>query len=170
MSDERDARAHAPPDYELFESETAFQAAVDRLLAQSGRELRVFDPDLAALRLNAPERIAGIERFLQASGTRRLYLATHDTDHLTKYCPRMMGLLKRFSHAIQIQCTHQEICALRDSFLVLDALHFVRRPEAAFWRGVICLDDRNEAYAMRARFLDIWAASYPAVPPTTLGL
>jgi len=170
MSDERDARAHAPPDYELFESEAAFQAAADRLLAQSGRELRIFDSDLAALRLNSPERIACIERFLQASRTRRLYLATHDTDHLTKHCPRMMGLMNRFSHAIQIQRTHEEIRELRDSFLVLDTLHFVRRPEAAFWRGVICLNDRNEAYAMRARFLEIWAASYPAAPPTTLGL
>lgn len=170
MSDQADARTDSPPDYELFDSETAFQAAVERLLAQSGRELRVFDPDLAALRLNSPERIACIERFLQASRTRRLYLATHDTDHLSKFCPRMMSLLGRFSHAVQIQRTHEEIRQLRDSFLVLDTLHFVRRPEAAFWRGVICLNDRNEAYAMRARFLEIWAASYPAVPPTTLGL
>ena len=170
MSDERDAPAHAPPDYELFESETAFQAAVDRLLAQSGRELRVFDPDFSALRLNSPQRIACIEHFLQASRTRRLHLALHDVDHLSKHCPRMLSLLKRFSHAIQIQRTHEEIRELRDSFLVLDALHFVRRPEAAFWRGVICLNDRNEAYAMRARFLEIWSASYPAVSPTTLGL
>lgn len=170
MSEARDADTPAAPEYALFESESGFQAAIDRLLSLSGRELRVFDPDLAALRLNAPERIAGIERFLRASRTRRLYLATHDTDHLSKFCPRMLGLVKRFSHAIQIQRTHEEIRGLRDCFLVLDALHFVRRPESAFWRGVICLDDRNEAYAMRARFLEIWAASYPAVPATTLGL
>ncbi len=160
----------APPDYELFESEAAYQSAVDRLLAQPGRELRVFDPDLAGLRLNSPERIAPIERFLQASRVRRLYLAVHDPDYLAKYCPRMMALLKRHSHAIQVQRTHEEIRELRDAFLVLDAASFVRRPETASWRGVICLDDRNEAYAMRARFLEIWAASYPAVSATTLGL
>ncbi|OFZ97672.1 MAG: hypothetical protein A2Z64_02585 [Betaproteobacteria bacterium RIFCSPLOWO2_02_67_12] len=170
MSDERDARPHPPPEYELFYSEAAFQAAVDRLLAQDGRELRIFDPDLAPLRLNSPERVARIERFLQSSRTRRLYLATHDTSHLSGHCPRMTALFKRFSHAIQVQRTHDEIRELRDSFLVLDALQFVRRPEAASWRGVICLDDRNEAYAMHARFQEIWAASYPAVPPTTLGL
>lgn len=170
MSGERDASAQAPPEYELFDSEAAFQAAVDRLLAQGGRELRIFDPDLAPLRLNSPERVARIERFLQASRTRRLYLATHDTNHLARHCPRMTALFRRFSHAIQVQRTHEEICALRDSFLVLDALQFVRRPEATYWRGVICLDDRNEAYAMYARFQEIWVASDPAVPPTTLGL
>lgn len=170
MSETRNADLPASPDYELFDSETAFQAAVERLLAQTGRELRVFDPDLSALRLNAPERIACLERFLQASRTRRVYLATHDTGHLSKHCPRMLGLLRRYAHAIEVQRTHEEIGGLRDSFLVLDALHFVRRPEAAFWRGVICLNDRNEAYAMRARFLEIWAASFPAVSPTTLGL
>ena len=59
---------------------------------------------------------------------------------------------------------------LRDAFLVLDAVSFVRRPEARFARGVMCLNDRAEASAMRARFLEIWAASYPAVSATTLGL
>lgn len=167
--DERDAAAPLPG-YALFETEAAFQAAIERLLEQPGRELRVFDPDLARLRLNAPERIARLERFLQASRARRLYLAVHDPDYANRRCPRLLALLKRYSHAIQVQRTHEEIRELRDAFLVLDAAHFVRRPEAASWRGVICLDDRNEAYAMRARFLEIWAASYPALSATTLGL
>ena len=169
MNDAPDDAA-TPPSYELFETEAAFQAAVERLLAQPGRELRMFDPNLASLRLNAPERIARLERFLQASRTRRLFLAVHDPEYVSKYCPRLLALLKRYSHAIQVQRTHEEIRELRDAFLVLDAAHFVRRPEAASWRGVLCLDDRNEAYAMRARFLEIWAASYPALSATTLGL
>ena len=37
-------------DYQPFDTEAGFQQAVDRLLAQQGRELRVFDPDAAALR------------------------------------------------------------------------------------------------------------------------
>ena len=36
--------------YERFDSAAGFQDAVDRLLAQPGRELRVFDPDGATLR------------------------------------------------------------------------------------------------------------------------
>ena len=158
------------PQYEQFEDEETFQQAVDRLLEQPGRELRVFDPDLSGLRLNLPDRISRLQRFLTVSRTRRIYIAIHDTDYVTKYCPRLRDLLTRYAHAIQIQQTDEEIRLLQDAFLVLDANHYVRRPVARFWRGAIGIGDESEALSMRARFFEIWAASYPAVSPTTLGL
>lgn len=156
--------------YERFDTNAGFQAAIERLLQQPGRELRVFDPDGAALRLNDPARLAALERFLLASRTRRLYLAVHDTEQLTRKSPRMMSLLARFAHAVQINRTHEEIRELQDAFLVLDAAHYVRRPVAAFFRGAMGLGDETEGLAMRSRFMEIWAASYPAVSPTTVGL
>jgi len=156
--------------YERFDDRTGFQAAIDRLLEQPGRELRVFDPDGAALQLNDPGRIERIERFLLASRTRRLYLVLHDTEHLTRQCPRMMALITRFAHAVQVNRTHEEIRELQDAFLILDSLHYVRRPVAQFFRGAIGLGDDTEGLAMRARFMEIWAASFPAVSGTTAGL
>lgn len=156
--------------YERFDTKADFSAAVDRLLQQPGRELRIFDPDLSALRLNDPARIENLATFLRASRTRRMFIAVHSTDHLTRHCPRMMTLLKRFSHAIQIHQTQEEIRELQDAFLVLDATHFIRRPVAQFFRGVMGLGDPTEGLAMRGRFMEIWASSYPAVSATTLGL
>jgi hypothetical protein len=156
--------------YERFDTSALFQAAVDRLLEQPGRELRVFDPDLAALRVNDPARIERLERFLLASRTRRIYIALHNTDHLTRQCPRMMALLGRFSHAIQVYRTGEEIRELQDSFMVLDSLHYLRRPVAQFFRGAIGLGDETEGLAMRGRFMEIWGASYPGVSATTVGL
>ena len=156
--------------YERFEDNAGFQAAVDRLLEQPGRELRVFDPDLAALRVNDPTRIERFERFLHASRARRLYFVVHNTDHVTRQCPRMMSLIARFSHAIQVNRTHEEIRELQDSFMVLDSVHYLRRPVARFFRGAIGLGDETEGLAMRGRFMEIWAASYPAVSGTTVGL
>ena len=170
MSPANDEPAATPPQYERFEDEETFQQAVDRLLGQPGRELRIFDPDLSGLRLNMPERIARLQRFLIASRTRRIYIAIHDADYLSKYCPRMRDLLARYAHAIQVQQTDEEIREIQDAFLVLDANHYVRRPVARFWRGAIGIGDESEALSMRARFFEIWAASYPAVAPTTLGL
>ena len=158
------------PIYERFDTNKGFQAAVERLLEQPGRELRVFDPDGAALRLNDAVRIEGLERFLLASRTRRLYLVVHNTDHLTRQCPRLLTLLRRFSHAIQINKTHEEIRDVQDAFLLLDAVHYVRRPVAALFRGAMGLGDENEGQALRGRFAEIWAASYPAVSSTTVGL
>ncbi|MGH6913900.1 MAG: hypothetical protein ACREH3_09360 [Geminicoccales bacterium] len=156
--------------YERFDTNAGFQAAIERLLEQPGRELRIFDPDGTSLRLNDPARIARLEAFLQTSRTRRIYLVVHNTDHLTRQCPRMMSLLARYAHAIQIYRTGEEIRELQDAFLVLDALHYVRRPVASFFRGAIGLGDENEALAMRGRFMEIWGASYPAVSSTTVGL
>ena len=158
------------PIYERFDTSQGFQAAVDRLLEQPGRELRVFDPDGAALRLNDPQRIEGLERFLIASRTRRMYLVVHSTHHLTRQCPRLLTLLRRFSHAMQINQTHEEIREVQDAFVLLDAMHYVRRPMATLFRGAMGLGDENEGQALRGRFAEIWAASYPAVSSTTVGL
>jgi len=156
--------------YERFDTNALFQAAVEKLLEQPGRELRIFDPDLSALRLNDPARIERLERFLLASRTRRIYIAVHSTDHLTRQCPRMMSLIARFAHAIQVYKTGEEIRELQDAFLVLDSMHYVRRPVAQFFRGAIGLGDETEGLAMRSRFMEIWAASLPGVSATTVGL
>jgi hypothetical protein len=158
------------PIYERFDTNEGFQACVERLLEQPGRELRVFDPDGAALRLNDPGRIERLERFLLASRTRRIYLVVHATDHLTRQCPRLMTLLRRFAHAIMIHRTQEEIREVQDAFLLLDVVHYVRRPVATLFRGAMGLGDENEGQALRGRFGEIWAASDPAVSSTTLGL
>ena len=122
------------------------------------------------MRLNSPERIAQLEGFLRGSRTRRIYIAVHNPDHLMRHCPRMLGLLKLFNHAIQINRTHEEIRNLQDAFLVLDAQHYLRRPVADYYRGAIGLFDETEAQGMRSRFQEIWSASYPGVASTTVGL
>ena len=163
-------QAEAEAEYRRFDSERDFQAAVDLLLEQPGRELRIFEPDLAALRMNSPARIAQLDRFLRGSRTRRIQIVVHHTEYLTRHCARMMGLLKLFNHAIQINRTHEEIRDLQDAFMVLDAAHFLRRPVAAHFRGALGLDDETDALAMRSRFQEIWGASFPGVSSATLGL
>ena len=156
--------------YERFDTAQGFQAALERLLAQPGRELRVFDPDGASLRLNDPARIALLAQFLAASRTRRIYVVVHDTDHITRHCPRLLALLARYSHMVQIHRTHEHIRSLQDAFLVLDSQHYVRRSVAAFYRGAAGFGDEVEALAMRQRFMEIWEASFPGVSSTTAGL
>lgn len=156
--------------YERFDTRADFLAAIDRLLEQPGRELRIFDPDLSSLQLNDALRVERMAKFLLASRTRRIYVAVHSTDHMTRQCPRMMGLLARFAHAIQVNRTHEEIREIQDSFLVLDAMHYVRRPVATFFRGAMGLGDETEGLAMRSRFMEIWGASFPGVSATTVGL
>ena len=158
------------PEYQRFGSEEEFQLAVDLMLVQPGRELRIFEPDGAALLLNSSVRIAQMENFLRGSRTRRIQLVVHHTEHITRQCPRLLNLLKLFNHAIQINRTHDEIRSLQDAFMVLDAAHYLRRPVAGHFRGALGLNDETDALVMRARFLEIWTASYPGVASTTVGL
>ena len=156
--------------YERFDTSAGFQGAVERLLAQPGRELRIFDPDGSSLKLNDPARIALLESFLAASRTRRIHMVVHQTDHILRQCPRFLGLLARFSHMIQINRSHEHIRELQDAFLVLDSNHYVRRASASFYRGATGVGDEIEALAMRQRFMEIWEASYPGVSSTVAGL
>jgi len=149
------AREAPKTEYGVFSTAAEFRAAVDRLLEQEGRELRVFDPDLVSLQLNDPARVERIERFQRASRTRRLLIVVHDQDPLVKRTPRMMALFSRYVHAIQIHRTHEEIRSIQDSFLVLDSAHYVRRPVAAFFRGAAGIHDETEALSMRSRFQEI---------------
>jgi hypothetical protein len=158
------------PEYAMFSGAAEFQLAVDRMLAQEGRELRIFEPDGKALNLNAAPRLAQLETFLRASRTRRIQMVVHDTDYLTRQCPRLMNFLKLFNHVVQINRTHEEIRSLQDAFMVLDGRHYLRRPMAGRMRGALGLNDEVEALLMRSRFLEIWTASYPGVASTTVGL
>ena len=156
--------------YERFDTSAGFQAAVERLLGQPGRELRIFDPDGASLKLNDSARIALLEQFLDASRTRRVYMVVHQTDHILRQCPRLLGLLARFSHMVQINRSHEHIRHVQDAFLVLDSNHYVRRAAAGFYRGAMGIGDEVEGLVMRQRFMEIWEASYPGVSSTVAGL
>ena len=170
MTEVDNTPADAPHDYVRFDTQAEFQAAVDRLLAQPGRELRVFDPDLKVLNVNSPARVEFVRAFLAGSATRRIYFAVHDTDHLTRFCPRMMNLLELYGHAIHVYRTGEAIRELQDSFMVLDKNHYVRRPVARYFRGAAGINDETEALKMRSRFQEIWDASMPGVSGTTTGL
>jgi len=57
----------------------------------------------------------------------------------------MLGLLARYSHAIQIHRTHEHIREIQDCVPgARYSQHYVRRPVASFYRGAIGLGDEPE--------------------------
>ena len=157
-------------EYFRFDNDAGLQEAIDRMLLLPGRELRIFDPDLSSLRPNLPARVDAFLGFLKVSRTRRIYIAVHDTEYVSRQAPRLLRLYARYSHAISFHRTHDGIRELKDSFMVLDSSHYVRRAVARYYRGAMGIHDETEAYAMRTRFMEIWAASFPAPLLTTLGI
>jgi hypothetical protein len=168
MSEERD---EVPtPLRSLFVSKRVYRAHVDRLLGAALRELRLFDPDLSELGLDAVEKVSALRQFLGASPTHRLYVALHDPSFLMARCPRLLALLGSFPERMFVRQTDGEALKAQDCFLLVDDTHLVRRPVAVQARGVLIMNQPADCTSVHERFEQIWESSLPNVSAVASGL
>lgn len=150
--------------------EAAFEEAIDAVIARARHTLHVFDVDLTRGGYSSLRRYEALQEFLLRSRSNRLTLVLHDIDFLTTRCPRLMSLLKAYSHAIAIHQTHEHARAASDPLLIADATHFIHRFHSRGARFLLALNDPAGAYPLEERFGQLLQASHPAVFATTLGL
>jgi hypothetical protein len=158
------------PQRTLLATRREYLESLDRLLGLARRELRVFDPDLSELGLESAANTARLRGFLQASRTHRLYIAVHDTDFVSRHCPRLLALLGSFPRQMFIHQTEGEALKAQDCFVVADDRHLVRRSVAGNPHGVAVLHDPKDCGSIRDRFQEIWESSSPTVSPGVTGL
>lgn len=154
----------------LLLSRKEYREALNKLFELVDHELRIFDPSLADLEFNSPQKYETLHEFLRRHRNNRLFIALHSTDHVRKYCPRMMNLLRQFSDRIFINQTQDDAAGLQDCFILADKLHVARRPVHAQPRGSLRINDEKAGQDMYTRFSEIWDSSFPAVSATTAGL
>ena len=154
----------------LIASKAEFAAALDEVIGRTERSLRIFDPTLAGYGFNTAARDEQLRTFLLKRRSNRVMIAVHDTSAITQGAPRLMRLLRQFSHSIAIHQTNDAIRNLEDVLVISDDLHCVRRPHHAHPKGVVYLDDPVETREWLNRFNAIWEQSTPAVSATTIGL
>jgi len=162
--------AEPQPARKLLTAKSDYTEAADELISEARRELRIFDPALAEFSLEHPARIERLRAFLRRSPASRLYIAMHDTEHVRRYCPRLMALLTLFSASMFIHRTQGDAARVQDCFVLADDWGLVRRPVASQPRGVYLLNDPLESAGMRKRFDEIWDSSAPGVSASTTGL
>ncbi len=154
----------------LIASRAEFAASLDEVIGLTERSLRIFDPTLAGYGFNTAARDEQLRTFLLKRRSNRVMIAVHDTSAITQGAPRLMRLLRQFSHAIEIHQTNDAIRNLEDVLVISDDLHCVRRPHHAHPKGVVYVDDPVETREWLNRFNAIWEQSTPAVSATTIGL
>src|SRR5713226_8365195 len=98
----------------LLAAKNDYLQGFNRLLGLARRELRIFDPDLSELDMNSTRRIETLTRFLRESRTRRIYVALHDIEHVTKHCPRLIALMSGYTSALLIFQTQGEAAKVQD--------------------------------------------------------
>jgi hypothetical protein len=128
----------------------------------------LFDPDFSLWQLGSASFEAELRRFLNGKG--QIRMLAHDYDHLRRHCPRLLHLLRDFSHAIESRRTHSHERNLTDSFCIADDLHLVRRFHCDHPRGVASFDAAPPALAWRKRFVEFWQRAAVALPIGTTGL
>jgi hypothetical protein len=162
--------AEAIPERVLLQTRSEYLEGFNRLLGLAHRDLRVFDPDLSELEINSTGRIEMLTRFLRGNRMRRIYVALHHIEHVTKRCPRLLTLMGSYTSALLIFQTRGEAAKVQDCFVLADGDHLVRRPVTTQPRGVLVISDPKECQPMRERFDEIWESSVQTVSAITTGL
>ena len=145
-------------------------AALDALCNMAHRTLYVFEKNFEDIGFNSKARHDALRHFLLASPASRLHLLAHDTRPIVQHCPRLMLLLRQFSHSMHIYQTPPHLLHLTEPFAVADESHYVRRFHFDDPHGIFAQNDAEGARALKSRFTEMWASSHQALSSTTLGL
>jgi hypothetical protein len=157
------------PGERKLESLAEYDAAFDELLAHATHTVRIFDRKIGR-NFNTPQRHDLIAQFLLGRSTNRVRIVLHETANVVRDCPRLMMLLKRFSHGLSIRQTLPAARRIYDPFAVADDTRFVRRFHYADVHGAATIGDVAATSLLIKRFEELWEASSPSVASTQIGL
>lgn len=157
------------PKFEKLEDRTALDSAIDRVLPLARRQVVVFGKTFGN-EWNTDQRINLVRHFCLESRRNQLRIVLHDTHPLYRACPRLLNLLRQFSHIVSIHETQDQAKNVYDPFVLVDDRHYVHRFHFDGAQGLLALHDPLGARTLHDRFEELWGASDPVVPATTLGL
>lgn len=153
-----------------FDGVADYIAALDTVCASAQRTLNIFEKNYEDIGFNSEARYDTLRHFLLGSSNNRLQLLAHDPQHLVRYCPRMMMLLREFSHSMFIYQTPPHMLNVTEPFAVADNTHYVRRYHFDDTRGLLARNDPEGARLLNSRFQEMWQSSHSGATPTRLGL
>lgn len=153
-----------------FDTRAAYQQAIDSVFSAAKKELCIFDADIRDLELDRRARADAIAAFLTGGRDRSLRIVLHDLDHLTRYSPRLMALLKRYNHCFSIRQTPEPLRNVADAFILADGTSGAIRFHADHFRGKVLLDHPVEIHDWQQRFEELWRESIPGASATHIGL
>lgn len=158
---------------QMFSGEQEYEAALDRVISAARKTLHVFDIDFTRGGWDSMKRCEQLQDFLRQQSVSQpepaLVIALHDVDWLAAHCPRIVNLLRVYSHAMTIRQTTEAAHVAADPFVIADQRHYAHRLYFEHPRSVLALDDPGGALVLEERFQEILEASH-SVSTMTLGL
>jgi len=146
------------------------ESAVQEILALATHTLCVFDENLAALKLERPDRLAALRRLLSSSPQHTLQIVVRDASLLQRDNPQLMQLLAAYSHNLKISECPPHLAALSDSLILADGLHALVRFHKDHARAKAIISDTEECAPYATRFTEILQEGGTPQSSTLLGL
>lgn len=168
MPENTENRAQESEADDRFTTRAEFEAHFFACVAQSNATLALFDPDFSVFPLGSSATDDALRAFLGRGG--HLQMAMHQTGLIERQYPRVLRLLKEYSHRIECRVTNRQLRTLTDSFCIGDGHHIVRRFHSDHMRGEAVFNTPLATDISRERFVGIWAESSPGLHATTTGL
>lgn len=153
-----------------FHTLTDYQSALDALVDEAQWRLRIYDATLEKAGLNAVARYDRLRAFCLGSPQRRIEILLDDPAHVQTQCPRLMNLLRDFSHVLEIRQTENESPRPAHSFALADRGVWLKHFDKNALPGQWVRDDAAGAVLLHQEFDQLWQRAIPNVSASTLGL
>lgn len=157
------------PLFEKIDTRAGLESAIDRVLALAQSKVEIFAKTLGA-EWNAEARVDALRAVCLHSRRSQIRIVVHDAAPIYAQCPRLLTLLRQFSHILAVHETQMAAKHVYDPFVVVENRHFLHRFHYDGPRGLLALNEPNEAKILHDKFEEIWQVSELAISPTTLGL
>lgn len=153
-----------------FHTLSDYQTALDALIDEAQWRLRFYDATLEKGGLNATARYERLRVFCLGSPQRRIEILLDDPAHVQTQCPRLIHLLRDFSHVVEIRQTESECERPTHSFALADRSAWLKRFDKDALPGQWARDDAAGAVLLHQEFNQLWQRAIPNVSASTLGL
>lgn len=153
-----------------FETPTELRTAFDALLANTHRQLRLYDHDLHLYDLDDAARHAALRAFCVAGGGRSIELLLDDTGRVARDHPRLMQLVRDFGHVLVIRQADAAAPRPDAAFVIGDRHGVLLRADKSAVHGDFHPDDPARAAPLLQEFEAMWQRASLQVSATTLGL
>jgi len=144
--------------------------AIDELIDLAQQRLQVFDIDLSEGGWQSAARCERLAAYLRRAPNARVDIILHDTGWLERSCPRLVNLLRLYSHAITVYRTGPEARAAQDPLVIADGRHFLHRFHIDHAGASFAIEQPQLARPLVERFAEIWATGEPGLGASVLGL
>lgn len=158
------------PLYRLMTNEAEYRIGCDDVIQLAEHEILILDRALQAVRINEAQRTERLEQFLAADRNRRIRIALHEPEMVRTQAPRIMQLLSRFSHQMEVREIPDNLRHLADTHILADRRYGVRRFQFDQPRSALIVEDPPAISPWWDRFSELWEQSRSCLSANTTGL